>query len=332
MSEPVEQVKEMLRRLEAEGHLSQMSMQGVSPVAWDRTTPGLLALIAIHLAVVDELGSLREDGSVGRFLNEVVAHTRGLEDLEGADLEGLLLADVVRSSRLDGPGGMTWDEAFRLLGGIISARRISSTELDDLLERAEATCHEVLTSRFLSEPRVRSGEYGPWDISESWSPEVERLDLGSLLVPRISGVDILPYRVDDRIVGAIAKLVGMRFVMQAFQVGSSGKTWSSSRKGITESAIAKGGGAEEANRALGPEVMAILPRLEGQEPQVLRFVGCDGPGWILRGIESGIGASSDVIDGRIHFLFTNTVVNLSDADCVTGGALVLRWPTEYGTA
>lgn len=328
MSEPVAQVKEILRRLETEGDLPQMSMQGVSPAAWDRTTPGLLALIAIHLAVVDELGGLPEDGSVERLLNEVVAQTRGLEDLEGADLEGLLLADVARSSNLDGPGGMTWDSTFRLLAGIIGVRRISSTELDDLLERAEVECHEILTSGLLLEPRVRSSEYGPWDISESWSPEIERLDLGPLLVPRIPGVDILPYRVDGKVVGAVAKLVGMRCILQAFQVGSSGKTWSSSRKGIIESAASKGGEAEEANRALGPEVMATIPRLEGQEPQVLRFIGCDGPGWILRGIESGIGASSDVIDGRIHFLFTNTVIDMRNADCVAGGALVLRWPTK----
>ncbi|AZM50198.1 hypothetical protein DMB38_34375 [Streptomyces sp. WAC 06738] len=328
MPEPVAQVKEILRRLEAEGDLRQMSMHGMTPVAWDRITPGLLALIAIHLAVADELGSLPEDGSVRRLLNEVVTHTQGLENLEGADLEGFLLADVVRSSRLEGPGGMTWAEAFRLLGGIIRVRRISSTELDVLLERAEAMCHEVLTSGLLFEPRIRSSEYGPWDISESWRPDVERLDLGSLLVPCMSGTDFLPYRVDGKIVGAIAKMVGMRFIMQAFRVGSSGRTWTSSRKGIAESAKAKGGEAEEARRALGPEVTATLPRLEGQEPQVLRFVGCDGPGWILRGIESGVGVSSDVIDGRIHFLFTNTVVNLKDADCVTGGALVLRWPTD----
>ncbi|MFW6689446.1 DUF3710 domain-containing protein [Streptomyces sp. MAR4 CNX-425] len=328
MSESVAQVKEILGRLEVEGDLSRISPRDVRPAAWDRTTPELLTLVAIHVAVVDALGSIPEDGSVGRLLNEVVAHTRGLEDLEGVDIEGLLLADVVRSSRLGGPEGITWDAAFRLLGGVVSIRKISSAELDDLLERAEVKCREILESGLLVEPRIRSSEYGPWDVSESWRPDVERLNLGSLLVPRIPGVDILPYRVDGMIVGAVAKLAGMRFVVQAFQVGSSSRTWNSSRQGIIESAAAKGGEAAEAIQALGPEVTATLPGLKGQEPQVFRFVGCDGPGWILRGIESGIGVSSDVIDGRIHFFFTNTVVDLRDADYATGGAVVLRWPTE----
>jgi len=229
MSEPVAQVKEILRRLETEGDLPQMSMQGVSPAAWDRTTPGLLALIAIHLAVVDELGGLPEDGSVERLLNEVVAQTRGLEDLEGADLEGLLLADVARSSNLDGPGGMTWDSTFRLLAGIIGVRRISSTELDDLLERAEVECHEILTSGLLLEPRVRSSEYGPWDISESWSPEIERLDLGPLLVPAQAerrGVDAREVR---RLLGGLQQ--GSRDGRRA--AAAEAATWDAKEQGAS---------------------------------------------------------------------------------------------------
>ncbi|AUH43222.1 DUF3710 domain-containing protein [Streptomyces sp. CMB-StM0423] len=318
MSESAAQVREILRHLEAEGDLSRASFRGECEWTWDRVTPGLLALLAIHTAVVDELGGLPDDGGVERLLAEAVAHTRGLERFDVGDLAALLRADVVRSSRPDGPDGLTWGGCFRLLGGLVAVRRMSSADLDDLLERAEAACRHMLGTGLLTEPRVRDGEYGPWDVSESWSPETERIAVASLRVPRIPGVDILPYRTADGILGATAKLVGVRFLLQAFEAGSTGKTWDSSRRGIIANVMAKGGEAEEATHALGPEVMARMPRPTDGEITELKFVGCDGPGWILRGMMSGIGAMAAVIDLRIHFLFTHTVVDLRARDGAGG--------------
>ncbi|MEO3766399.1 hypothetical protein [Streptomyces sp. B5E4] len=198
MSESVAQVREIVRLLEREGTLSRTSAPVLVPDIWKRVTPELLTLAAIHMAVVDELGGLPEDGSAGWLLTEALAHTDGLEEVEVADLEGLLQADVVRASRLVGPDGFTWDAAYRLLGGLVGARRLSSADLDDLLERAEAMCRQLLESDLLREPRVRRDEYGPWDVSEAWNPDIQRVALGSLRVPRIPGVERTVVDLRDR--------------------------------------------------------------------------------------------------------------------------------------
>lgn len=314
MSESAAQVREILRHLETEGGLSRASVPGEREWSWRRVTPVMLAALAVHTAVSDELGELPDGDGVERVLAGAIAHTRGLEHVDVGDLAALLRADLVRASRLDVPGGMTWEGCFRLLDGLVGARRMSSADVDDLLERAEAACRRILESGLMTESRVRDGEYGPWDVSESWSSDVGRTAVGTLRVPRIPGVDILPYRVDDSSLGATAKLVGVRFVLQAFRVGSTGKTWRSSRQGIMANAVAEGGEAKEATHALGPEVMARMPRAGDGKTVELKFVGCDGPGWILRGMMSGAGAMSDIIDARIHFLFTHTVVDLRDPE------------------
>lgn len=66
--------------------------------------------------------------------------------------------------------------------------------------------------------------------------------------------------------------------------------------------------------------------------QPTRIVGCDGPGWLLRGSYGGPAALTDLVDPRAHHLFTQTVVDLSAAEGQADATqeitnLEIRWPT-----
>ncbi|MEU9380790.1 DUF3710 domain-containing protein [Streptomyces sp. NPDC048279] len=169
--------------------------------------------------------------------------------------------------------------------------------------------------------RVRNGESGPWDAAESPTPpEVERLDCGVLKVPRLEGARIHPLNAGERTVGVVVSLGDHAFTLQAFRA-PSGPVWGSARPKVIQEVLNQGGTAEEAESSLGAEIRAQAPVVkDGQQVlQPTRIVGCDGPGWLLRGVYGGPKALADVIDPRAYYLFTQTIVDLPSAP--TDGAV-----------
>ncbi|MFG2776967.1 DUF3710 domain-containing protein [Streptomyces prunicolor] len=94
-----------------------------------------------------------------------------------------------------------------------------------------------------------------------------------------------------------------------------GPAWRKTLPQIIQGIRDQGGTAEEAESGLGSEVRArIFVVKDGQRVlQPTRIVGCDGPGWLLRGGYGGPEALTDLVDPRAHHLFTQTVVDLSAA-------------------
>ena len=128
---------------------------------------------------------------------------------------------------------------------------------------------------------------GPWDESEVTWDETERLDLGSLLITAIAGVDV-QVQVDEN-TGAVALVTlatpdsGVQ--LQVFAAPKSGGLWDEARPQIIASINESQGLVEQQIGAFGPEIWAQVPVDQGM--QTVRFVGIEGPRWFLRAVFLG---------------------------------------------
>jgi hypothetical protein len=219
-----------------------------------------------------------------------------------------------------------------LLNAVRMRGQLSEPDLDALLEWAEAEAEATLTSGELTSPRVRNGEVGPWDASEEPVPtDTERIDYGVLKVPYLAGAETRPLYAGERTVGVIISFGGNDFCLQLFRA-PQGAVWEVLRPQIMRTVRDQGGTAVEKESSLGPEIRAEVPGvLDGQQGEYLtRLMGCDGPGWLLRGVYRGAEALADVVDPRAYHLFTQTVVDLSDLavdDSEEVTAVDVRWPS-----
>ncbi len=146
---------------------------------------------------------------------------------------------------------------------------------------------------------------GPFDADEQ-PPGGDRLDLGSLQVPPVEGLQ-LQLEVDEPTgtVTALRLLLGGSHAhVQAFAAPRSAELWPDIRTEIADSIREQGGSAEVVDGPLGPELHARVPA--GGPP--LRFLGVDGPRWFLRAVLSGPAASDATAAAPLEGLVKGTVV------------------------
>ncbi|HEX5595655.1 MAG TPA: DUF3710 domain-containing protein [Micromonosporaceae bacterium] len=126
---------------------------------------------------------------------------------------------------------------------------------------------------------------GPYDISDA-PPGVQRLDLGSLQIPAVPGVEV---RVQANPDGAIQQVVLLQgdsaLQLGVFAAPRSEGIWDEVREEIQQSLIRDGATAEEIEGRYGIELRARIAGDEGVTD--LRFVGIDGPRWMVRGVYQG---------------------------------------------
>ncbi|MEU0947077.1 DUF3710 domain-containing protein [Streptomyces canus] len=169
-----------------------------------------------------------------------------------------------------------------------------------LLTEAESLGTEIVQSGEATRPRVRDGENGPWDVTQ-------------------------PLHEGDHPVGFVVDFACHDLWPQVFRA-RRGPVWDTVRPQLGSAAPARGGTATESRSTLGPELRARVPftRDGRRELQPTRLLGCDGPGRLLRGIFRGPYALTEVVDPRVHHLFTQTVVDVPPAvaDADPDGILV----------
>ncbi len=135
---------------------------------------------------------------------------------------------------------------------------------------------------------------GPWDESEiDFGDGVERVDLGGLLVPSTTGMD-LQVQVDEQsgnVVQVTLAMHGSAVQVQPYAAPRSGGMWDDVRLQIKNSISSSGGLVEEVSGPFGVELRAqVRPSDGGATLQPVRFVGIEGPRWFLRAVF--LGASS----------------------------------------
>lgn len=311
--------KQIVEQYGRDGTLSEDSLALAEFGVWDRTTPGMLLLATGYLAALEDPALVERTRESG---NEVLAMILKDDDPLGA----LALTDAGVE--------LGWDQWMAWIWTFWQSRGMSPGALDELLEQAEEAWTETADSGDATRPRVRDGECGPWDAFETQVPaDTERIDYGVMRIPRLEGAETRPLYAGERIVGVIVLFGGHAFSLQAYRA-RRGPVWDTVRPKIIKGVRDEGGSAEDAKSSFGSEVRAQIPVVRDghQVLQPTRIVGCDGPGWLLRGAYGGPTALADVVDPRAHQLFTQTVVDLSEGEGYADPtaeitALEIRWLT-----
>ncbi|MBR8741766.1 DUF3710 domain-containing protein [Nocardiopsis sp. MG754419] len=179
---------------------------------------------------------------------------------------------------------------------------------------------------------------GPWDSTED-APEAKRMDLGSMLLPMAQGTEIQVNVAQDR--QKKQKIIGVTLVrgktalqVQPFAAPKSSGLWAEMREELREQVTQQGGKVEDHEGTFGPELQAVIP-IKGkttedgrQLGQRVRFIGVDGPRWVLRGVIRGEGASKPEVMSEIEQVFSNIVVVRGDQPVPPNELLPITVPKE----
>ncbi|SNT32740.1 Protein of unknown function [Asanoa hainanensis] len=175
-------------------------------------------------------------------------------------------------------------------------------------------------------PQPDERRYGPYDVSEAPSG-VERLDLGSLQIPAIPEVEI---RVQANPEGNVQQVVLVNGE-NALQIGvfaapRSEGIWDEVREEIRKSLFDEGVAAEETQGEYGVELRARVRTADGLTD--LRFLGVDGPRWMVRGVFQGPAATEPSRAGVLVECLHGLVVDRGQEAKPVREPLPLRLPKD----
>src|SRR5205814_9723153 len=156
----------------------------------------------------------------------------------------------------------------------------------------------------------------------------ELIDLGSLRIPVIEGVEVRVQAGPDGTVQQVLLVHGDSVLqLAAFAAPRSEAVWDEARADIRKSLFSEGVAAEEEPGEYGPELRARVRTPEGLKD--LRFVGIDGPRWMVRGIYQGPAAIDPATAaGPLADCLRNVVVDRGKEAMPALEALPLRLPKE----
>ncbi|MGX1476881.1 UNVERIFIED_CONTAM: hypothetical protein RKD50_005689 [Streptomyces canus] len=159
---------------------------------------------------------------------------------------------------------------------------------------------------------------------------VSLVDLGGLLVPTGPGVKMELMTSRDGSLVAVTVIRGRTAIqLQAFRMLPD-TSWATVREQLARSIRRHGGSVEERVGRAGIELQAVV-RIQGppgKDRQTVRVLGSDGPGRLLRGFVSGVGAAPDSDEEWPYETFQGTVVRTSSAPRRADTLIVLRPPQQ----
>lgn len=195
---------------------------------------------------------------------------------------------------------------------------------DDRSPRDQAPADRSSADRIA--PRRSSAE-GPWDLAAAPSDDLTRVDLGSLRVPAMPGVEIrVEAGPDGQIVAAALSAGSSALELGVFAAPRSAGIWDEVRAEIADSLREQGSGVTEQDGAFGAELVATLGGPQGD--QTARFVGVDGPRWFVRGLFTGPAATNPVQAGLLTRSLREVVVVRGDEAMPVRDPLPLTVPQE----
>ncbi|SNY49453.1 DUF3710 domain-containing protein [Paractinoplanes atraurantiacus] len=190
----------------------------------------------------------------------------------------------------------------------------------------DAPPSEALAQSLAADDEPVAPEQGPWD--QKFAPEgVQRLDLGSLLIPAVDGVEV---RVQANPDGAVEQIVLVdgesALQLGVFAAPRSEGIWDEVREEIAQAMASDGVAPREIDGPYGTELAARVNTPEG--PADVRFVGVDGPRWMVRALYQGAAAADPSREGRLGEVLTGLVVVRDQEARPVREALPLRLPKE----
>ncbi|GGT66766.1 MULTISPECIES: DUF3710 domain-containing protein [Actinomadura] len=214
--------------------------------------------------------------------------------------------------------------------------------------------------------KAESAAGGPWDSEESF-PELQRLDFGALQVPVAPGlgfqvnfeatqVDEEGNPLDGRPVAVLVQYEESAMQLQVFAAPKRSGIWDDVRretaKDIQEEAQ---GQTQEGEGPFGSELLAMVPAAlteevlaemppevreqipaefveQGWAPQIIRFLGVDGPRWFLQAVVQGAAIEDEEQWQVLEDVLRGVVVHRGDAPMPPRELLELQIPQEFSEA
>jgi len=175
------------------------------------------------------------------------------------------------------------------------------------------------------EPPV-ARDRGPYDVDEA-PPGVTGLDLGSLRIPAVNGVEVRVQAGPNGDVQQVALVSGASALqLDVLAAPRSEGIWDEVRAELTQSLRAAGASVEEVAGEYGVELRASLRGPEGT--QELRYLGIDGPRWMVRAVYHGRAAVDPSAAGPLAECLAGLVVDRGRQAMPVGERLPLRLPRE----
>ena len=209
-----------------------------------------------------------------------------------------------------------------------AADELNVRPLDD--QSGDAASDQIDDRKSAPEDRA---ENGPYDVSEvpAMRPYI---DMGGLKIAPREGLKV---RLDveekqKRIVAVTLEYRESTLQVQAFSAPKTTGLWNEVRAQIQQNLSAQGATVSSAEGPLGPE-LRITPPAQAQG-QPVRFVGVDGPRWMLRGVIVGAGARDPEAASAIEAVFREVVVVRGEHPMPPSELLPLKVPAclQQGTA
>lgn len=201
---------------------------------------------------------------------------------------------------------------------------------EDARPGAEGTGDPESSGGLVSRDPASGRSEGPWDAQDDY-PARERIDCGSLLVPVREEFDVQINVTTDQGMWIVVVSGESGLQLQAFAAPRGGGLWDDVRGEIAANITAVGGDCEEQPGRFGTELRARVPADE-EDPaaglQPVRFLGCDGPRWFLRGALNGPAATDRELAGPLEQFFADTVVVRGDYPAPPRQPLEIRLPEE----
>lgn len=150
---------------------------------------------------------------------------------------------------------------------------------------------------------------GPWDAGDV---EIgKRLDAGSLWIPLVPGAS-LQFTLDRRrktVLGVVYAKNGSALQLQAFAAPRSRGIWDEVRRDMQTSIAKQGGSSQEATGPFGDELRARMPIPNSKDFSPHRFLGIDGPRWLLRATIYGKAGADDAAAEELIDIIKDVVVD-----------------------
>ncbi|MFF0653822.1 MULTISPECIES: DUF3710 domain-containing protein [Micromonospora] len=166
---------------------------------------------------------------------------------------------------------------------------------------------------------------GPYDVSEA--PDAPRLDLGSLQIPAVPDVEVRVQADPQGVIQQVVLVHGQNALqLGVFAAPRSEGIWGEVREEIRQSLVSDGATVQEVPGEHGPELRARVRTPDG--PTDLRFVGIDGPRWMVRGVFQGAAATDPAAAGPLAACLDGLVVDRGHEAKPVREPLPLRLPRE----
>ena len=173
---------------------------------------------------------------------------------------------------------------------------------------------------------------GPWDVDDLAAGDAtERIDLGSLLLTNIEGLEIR-LQVDEEteaVQSVVLAGADGAVELRAFAAPRGGDLWDEVRPRIAAEYAQRGGTASEREGRYGTELHCQLTvRTEDGKTatQPSRVVGINGGRWMLRATLLGRAATEPEAAGPWDDAIASTVVRRGDVAMPSGADLPLTLP------